>query len=496
VVPAVNSFAGCGGGRPAPSSPHRGAGVPVGRIPPRRGRFLDLLGRLDHLRELGVNAIQPLPIQEFPSEFSKGYNGTDYFSPETDYQVTDAGELAAYLDTANALLARHGRGPLALDDVRTGPNQLKLVVDLCHLEGIAVILDVVYNHAGGGFDDASLYFFDRQHRGDLPDDDYRDHVYFSPWGWAGGVVFDFRDPGVRRFLIDNARFLLDEFRVDGFRYDEVSVCANHQGWAFCQELADAVRRHRPEAIQIAEYWNDWRWQAVVPPPHGMGFDAAPSDVLRRAVRGALAQAAWGARVDMGAVAGALHPPHGFPDAWRAVQSVEDHDVVYAGREARVAALADHGNARSWAARSRSRVATGLVLTAPGIPMLFMGQEVLEDKNWSDNPQWAPETLVWWEGVETDRAMRDHLRFTRDLAALRHRLPALRGEPLRVLHVHDDDRVIAVHRWLEGTGRDVLVVASLNDATFWCPPPRRSREPAGRGAVPCPVNPSRSLAPVQ
>src|SRR5207247_2000900 len=119
------------------------------------GNFLDILDKLDYLVALGVNAIEPLPVVEFPTAFSMGYNGTDLFSPENEYASAHAAQLDHYLATANALLAsprslrRHA--PLSHEHL-TGPmNQLKALVDICHVYGMAVILDVVYNHAGGGF---------------------------------------------------------------------------------------------------------------------------------------------------------------------------------------------------------------------------------------------------------------------------------------------------------------------------------------------------------
>ncbi len=424
----------------------------------RRAKFLDALGRIEYLRDLGVNAIQPLPIQEFPTEYSLGYNGTDYFSPESDYQVEDDAELGRYLAQANGMLARHGKPPLGLGQVRTGPDQLRLVVDLCHLNGIAVIFDVVYNHAGGGFDPASLYFLDNAHRGNNGDS-----LYFTSDGWAGGLVFAYWNAWVRQFLVDNASFLLREYHADGLRYDEVGVMDDHGGWSFCQDLAATVRFVKPEAIQIAEYWKEKRWLAVVPPPEGMGFDAALADRLRYAVRDAVEQASrgGGAHVDVERIAGALHPPYGFPAAWKAVQHVENHDLVRAGRDRRIASLADPADPRSWYARSRARVATGLVLTAPGIPMLFMGQEILEDKPWNDTPG---GTLVWWGGLASDRAMRDHHAFTRDLVWLRRRLPALRAGGINVFHAWSPTRVLAFHRWVEGEGRDVVVVATFSEST--------------------------------
>jgi 1,4-alpha-glucan branching enzyme len=119
----------------------------------------------------------------------------------------------------NGLLDVKGLRRYRTEDLRGQMNQLKVLVDLCHLHGLAVILDVVYNHAGGGFDDQSLYFLDRQ----SPDGGQWNSLYFTDKGHACGLVFDFAKPEVRDFLIQNAKFFLDEYRVDGFRYDQVSV---------------------------------------------------------------------------------------------------------------------------------------------------------------------------------------------------------------------------------------------------------------------------------
>ena len=429
------------------------------------GNFLDILSKLDYLVALGVNAIQPLPVVEFPTEFSMGYNGTDLFSPEMQYAPDDPAQLDRYLATVNQLLARRGHAPLGRNQLAGSMNQLKALVDVCHVYGLAVILDVVYNHAGGGFDPAGLYFFDN-----APWGDNNDSLYFTDQGWAGGLIFAFGKPEVRQFLIDNARFFLEEYHVDGFRYDEVSVIVAHSatGWRFCQDLTGTVRFARPGAIQIAEHWPVDPRVVRGAEAGGAGFDATWHDGLRESVRGALGQAAAGGErpVELDRIADSLRGTPGLPAAWRGVQYLESHDAVYQGRGPRIAALCDPSNARSWYARSRARVATGLLLTAPGIPMLFMGQEFLEDKQWSDNLPVALGNLIWWGGLDRgDKPMVDQLRCTQDLVGLRRRHPALRGEAINVFHVHNDTRVIAYHRWLEGLGRDIVVVASLNEATF-------------------------------
>ena len=423
------------------------------------GRFLDVVTRIRYLRDLGITAVQLLPIQEFPHDTSLGYNNVDFFSPETAYQIEEAAEIARYLDEINALLAEKRKPPVTIEQLLPGPNQLKVLVDLLHLNGISVIFDLVYNHAGGGFDEQSLYFFDCRTNGNN-----NRSLYFTDQGWAGGLVFAYANEGVRDFLIQNAKFFLGEYHVDGFRFDEVSVIDDHGGWFFCQDLTNTIRFVKPNAIQIAEYWNSQRELAVKSPPNGMGFDAALADGLRDAVRNAVAQASAGrdSFVNLDPISDHLYPPPGFVDSWRGVNCLENHDIVYTGREPRIARLADGSNPRSWYARSRSRFATAILMTAPGIPMLFMGEEILEDKNWSDNPKHSANTLVWWDGLQSDPAMQDFMEFVTTLIRMRRHYRALTGPAVNVFHVNNASRVIGFHRWVPGVGGDVVVIGTLNE----------------------------------
>ena len=423
----------------------------------RGGTFLDVIEKLEHLQNLGVNAIQLLPVQEFETAFSMGYNGVDYFSPEGAYAVAPE-QLGWRLANINRMLERFGKPPLTLAELAHCTNQLKCLVDLCHLHGIAVIFDLVYNHAGGGFDDRSIWFYDRQ-----PSDNQNNSLFFTDHGWAGGQVFAYWNDWVAQFLIDNACFFLTEFRIDGIRYDEVRVIENNGGRPFCQRLTDTVRATNPAAIQIAEYWNEDRASALRPPPDGLGFDAELGDRLRDALRDLLRQASAGASamLDLSEVANALVVPAAIPESWRLVQCLENQDLTFASHSdaARVAMLADSLHRTSWYARSRSRTVTGLLLAAPGIPALFMGQELLEEKNWSDNRQ--VDGLIGWDALDgADTARRDFLRFVTDMIALRRSQPALRGSSARVSRAEDFERVIVLHRWIEAEGRDVVVIANL------------------------------------
>jgi 1,4-alpha-glucan branching enzyme len=430
-----------------------------------RAKFLDVLGRIEYLADLGVTALQPLPLVEFQGEWSLGYNGSDLFSPEMDYCV-DAAELAPYLQSANALLGQKGLGPLTPGQLSGQINQLKALIDICHLYGLAFIPDVVYNHAGGGFDPQSIDSFDFPAH-----PDHTNSLYFSGDDWAGGRVFAFDRPEVRNFLIRNALMWFEEYHVDGLRFDEVTVIDRFGGWSFAQDLTATLRFVKPAAAQIAEYWGEHRWLGVVRPPDGMGFDLGYTDGIRDSVRQTIAEAAGGAGapVRLSRLQPALERPWNFPFAWQAYNCIENHDFVLDmdgdHRKPRIPKLAHWDDPRSWYARSRSRVALGLLITAPGAPMLFMGQEFLEDKLWSDDFH-RSELFIWWDGLEgQDRHMADFHRFARDLIWLRRRHPALRAEPVSVFHCNDVDRVLAFHRWLPGVGRDVMVVVSLREETF-------------------------------
>src|ERR1035441_4216274 len=123
---------------------------------PKCGTFLDVIGKIPHLVSLGINMLQPLPVTECEDHPDMGYDGADLFSPDTLYTVNNPAALTTYLGTINGLLGAKGCAPLTLSQISSGANQLKALVDLCHVYGIAVAFDVVYNHAGGFVGDDSV----------------------------------------------------------------------------------------------------------------------------------------------------------------------------------------------------------------------------------------------------------------------------------------------------------------------------------------------------
>ena len=442
--------------------------------------YLDIIGKIPYLVALGINVLQPLPVDEVETDPSMGYDGADYFSPDFPYVVTDPAALAQYLATINGLLQAKNLSPLALSDIVSGHAQLKALVDLCHVYGIAVAFDVVYNHAGGFSpnnrpDDQCLYFFDRAVTGNN-----NNSLYFTDQDrGTGGLSFALWNNDVRQFLINNGSYYINEFHADGFRYDEISdlISMNgDSGWSFCCNLTGTLRYMKPRLLQNAEFWPGEvgnypkSSQSIVTSVAngGAGFDVLQHDGLRSALRTAVQASSYGqeSAVNFDSIAGALYPS-GFAHAWQTVPCVENHDIVKVNTDQRIPFLADSADRRSWYARSRSRFATGILLTAPGIPQIFMGQEFLEDKQWSWDAT-ASNNLLYWAGLNngTDIAMVNHLRFTQDLIRLRWGQPALRGDNVNPFYVHDANRVIAFHRWLEGTGQDVVVVATLSETTWY------------------------------
>ena len=214
------------------------------RRPGRVAKFLDALDRIEYLADLGVNALQPLPVVEFAGEWSLGYNGTDIFSPEMDYGV-DPADLAPYLERVNALLAKKGGAPLTLAHLeRPGESA----------EGVHRRLPPVRPRGDGrrGLQPRGRRIRRAEHRPLRlpPRHPTAATASTSPArSWAGGRVFAFDRPDVREFLIGNARMFLDEYHADGLRFDEVSVIDAKGGWSLLpgpdrRRCATTSRRRR------------------------------------------------------------------------------------------------------------------------------------------------------------------------------------------------------------------------------------------------------------
>jgi len=438
----------------------------VGTFTPT-GSFAAVIAYLEYLIQLGVTAIELMPVAQFPGGRNWGYDGVFPFAVQNSYG---------------------------------GPPGLKQLVNVCHQRGLAVILDVVYNHLGpeGNYlADFGPYFTDR---------------YKTPWGPAVNFDGPFSDE-VRTYFIQNALYWLTEFHIDALRVDAVHAILDHAPITFLEDLSSQVHctaeRLKRQMFLIAESAdNDAR---LIRPREqgGYGLDAQWNDDFHHCLRALLTGERSGYYKDYGELAQ-------FVKAYR-------DGFAYSGEYSRFRRRR-HGNSSSDIPAERLvvfgqnhdqvgnrmlgdrlsqavafedlKLVAGLVILSPFIPLLFMGEEYGETSPFPYFVSHSDGALVeavrhgrraefaafGWQGEIPDpqdaksflRAKLNHelrnadehlvlLKFYRELIRLRKKIVAL--NPAQVCNQQVDgfekERVIVVHRW-HGEDR-ALLVANLGAA---------------------------------
>ncbi|MFH0823408.1 MAG: alpha-amylase family glycosyl hydrolase, partial [Pseudomonadota bacterium] len=392
------------------------------------GTFDRVVGKLPYLRDLGINAVEIMPVLEYRSEFSWGYN------PAV---------------------------PFAVESALGGPQGLYRFVKEAHAHGIAVILDVVYNHFGP--DDLDLWRFDGwfkdDHNGGIYF--YDNHRAYTPWGHTRP---DYGRGEVRQYLRDNALFWLHKYRLDGLRFDSTVNVRNRngcndpandipEGWTLLQWINNEIRSSQPWKITIAEDLQKNEWITKDTGAGGAGFGTQWDAGFVHPIRDAIITPDDAAR-DMYAVRDALYNRY-EGDAFKRVIYTESHDEVANGKS-RVPEEIWPGNAGSWYSRKRSTLGAALVFTAPGIPMIFQGQEFLEDGYFQDTDPLDWGRLDAFPGINL--LYRDLIRLRRNWF---NNTRGLRGGHINVHHLNNTDKVIAFHRSQNGgPGDDVVVVVNF------------------------------------
>lgn len=388
----------------------------------RPGTFADVAGQLDHLGRLGVNALQLMPVMEFAGDYSWGYNPAHIFAVESAYG---------------------------------GPDGLKGLVRRAHERGIAVLIDVVYNHFGPS--DLDLWQFDgwsQNGKGGIYF--YNDDRSDTPWG---DTRPDYGREEVRRFIRDNALMWLRDYHADGLRFDMTPYIrtvdggrAIPEGWSLMQWVNGDIRAELPGRILIAEDLHDVA-AITLPPPAGAGFHAQWDARFVHPVRAAVIAPDDDDR-STGAIAAAL-TANDNGDVFQRVIYTESHDEVANGK-ARVPHEIHQSDPQGWHAQKRSTLGAGLVFTAPGIPMIFQGQEFLQGEWFRDDVPLDWDLNESFRGIT--RLYRDLIRLRRNVAGATQ---GLQGQGIVVHHQNDDANVLAFQRWdAHGPGDDVVVVANF------------------------------------
>ena len=431
-----------------------------------KGTFQAAISHLAYLRDLGITALELMPVAQFPGTRNWGYDGVDLFAPQSTYG---------------------------------GAQGLKEFVDACHRLGLAVILDVVYNHVGpeGNYlEDFGPYFTDR---------------YRTPWGRA--VNYDGPDSDeVRRFVISNALYWVTEYHIDALRLDAVHGIYDFSALHILKELSDAVHteseRLGRRALLIAESdLNDSRIIASSM-EGGYGLDAQWSDDFHHALHTVLTGERTGYYEDFGQLAhlatalqdgfiyAGRHSPHRRRRHGNSVRHRPPQQlVICAQNHDQIGNRALGERLSTLVSTDALKVAAAAVLLAPQTPMLFMGEEYGEtapfqyfvdhsdtDLNqavregrkrefaafgWTEVPDPVDPSTFERSRVQLD-ALHDErqkslLAWYRRLIHLRKTLPPYTGTGgQHEVRSFDDQQIITVHRWTE-EGEATLVILGFNKA---------------------------------
>lgn len=423
----------------------------VGTFTPE-STFEAVIARLGDLKRLGVNSIEIMPVSQFPGERNWGYDGVLPFAPQNSYG---------------------------------GPLGFKRLINECHKQRMAVILDVVYNHfgpEGNYFKEFGPYF---------------NAKYRTPWGEAINFDGEWSDE-VRNFFFQNALYWLDLFHIDALRLDAVHAIYDRSAVPFLEELSQKVEKlsnqtGRQKYLIAESDLNDTR---LIRPREsgGMGLDAQWCDDFHHSLHTLLTGEHGGYYMDFGATADLVKSLNeGFVYSGRySVFRKRRHGNFSADRptEQFFVSIQNHdqiGNRMLGNRLSRlvsfeaSKLAAGALILSPYVPLLFMGEEYAEEApflyfvshtdpdlieavrkgraeefkefTWRGEPP-DPEGVETFEKSKIDwnlRARGRHkvlLDFYKTLIELRREIPAF--QVLEREHMEaqglEEERIIALRRW--------------------------------------------------
>ena len=443
------------------------------------GSFASAGQRLDDLKELGINAIELMPVAQYPGSRNWGYDGVYPFAVQNSYG---------------------------------GPDGLKEFVNACHMRGMAVILDVVYNHLGpeGNYIwDFGPYFTDK---------------YKSPWGKA--INFDGEhNQGVRNFFIENALYWIDYFHCDALRLDAIHGIYDYSDRPFLLELAESVKefstRKARKYYLMAE--SDLNAVSAARPANkrGLGLDVLWCDDFHHAMHTLIAGEDSGYYVDYGSVDHLVKSlQEGFVYSGEyskfrkrnhGTSSRElsaDSFIVFSQNHDQIGNRVKGDRIASLVSFEAQKLAAGIILLSPFIPLLFMGEEYgeirpflyftshsdpgliegirkgrkkeFEKFRWKADPAdpQSEETYALSKIDWTKRVSGDHhilLNFYRELIHLRKKIAALSHLDKESMTVWGDEKnkVIMVERWHKKSR--VLILINVNGSDVSIKPVTDDRE---------------------
>jgi len=387
------------------NDPYGDAAFPAG--------YTEVAERAAHLVDLGVNAVMINPVTEFPGDLSGGYNPVTAYAPEWVYGT---------------------------------PDELRNMVDVLHQNGIAVILDIVWNHFS--FSDNFLWYYDGT------------QIYFddpaveTPWGSQA----DFDSGEVRDYFTGSVHHWMEEYRIDGFRMDATSFM-NIQpgGWSLMQEMNGILDGRYAGRVAIAEQLPDDSWVTRPASLGGAGFDCQYYDWFTDSLREEIFDASFG-DPEMWKIRDIINGSGQYLQGSSVFNYFELHDEAWptSGGQRAVKTIDNTAPHDDIYARGRTKLAHGIVILAPGVPAFLMGCEWLEDNDFGTDPG---NRIDWSHKTEYD----EYFAYFRDLLDLRGE-PAFRSDAsIYVHHVNEGGNVTGFRRW--NGDNDFVVVANFSNTDY-------------------------------
>jgi 1,4-alpha-glucan branching enzyme len=370
--------------------------------PYARGKYKHVVEKLDYLVELGINCIELMPVKEYPGDHGWGYNPRYFFATESSYGTT---------------------------------AELKALIDECHGRGIRVLMDGIYNHSEA---ESPLTQIDHDY--------WYHHAPKDPDNnWGPEFNYEFYDEKLetypaRRFIGDVVRFWIEEYHTDGIRYDAARQLGNYDfmHWVVQEAKKTAgmkpfynIAEHIPQnpAITNADGPMDGAWHE--------NFYSAMIDLL------------CNEQFDLERLKNALDAKReGYQGATNVVNYLTNHDHNHLMYE-----LGERGILEE-AAFKRAKLGSALLMTAMGVPMIWMGEEFAEYK-----PKTPEQNKIDWTllGNDKNKGLHDYYQ---SLIFLRKNNHALFTENIEFFYEQADDRVLAYTRWND-EGSRVVVIANLS-----------------------------------
>ncbi|MCC3411617.1 MULTISPECIES: alpha-amylase family glycosyl hydrolase [unclassified Microcoleus] len=371
--------------------------------PLARGKYEHVVEKLDYLVELGVNAIELMPLKEYPGDYSWGYNPRYFFAAESSYGTTE---------------------------------QLKNLIDECHGRGIRVIIDGIYNHSESS---SPLTQIDHDY--------WYHHAPRDPDNnWGPEFNYEFYDENLgtypaRKFIGDTVRYWIQEYHLDGIRFDAARQIANYDFMHWIVQEAKNAAGPKP-FYTVAEY--------IPETPSITNIDGPMDGCWHDSFYHCIVEHICGDTFDLERLKDAIDcKRQGFLGATNVVNylSNHDHDRVFSE-------LGDRGILDEPAFK-RAKLGSVLLMTAVGVPLIWMGEEFGEYKAKTIEQAKIDWTLL---GNDMNKGLWEYYK---GLIHLRKNNQALYTENIDFFHEDPDSKVFAYTRWND-EGSRVVVVANLSE----------------------------------